>query len=256
MLNYINSELFRISRNKKLYILIGVVAALIIMMGVVLAGFGKDPDFPYATTAFSLGNEYRSMNYLLLILLILAMYLDDNEHKQHTMKHSVAYGIGRHTIYIARFVAQIIVSAVIYMVMNILLIGVSFALLQHSNSGELNELLRAMVAGIPLFLATLSICHCFIMNMESIVTAETCALSLVLVLPIIMNLLSKQVNFIAKLAYWHPYNLATPFLDHNSVMQLTWNMHNGMWHCYLSGIVITLVFTIMGLTFFKKKEIK
>ena len=121
MLNYINSELFRISRNKKLYILVGVVAALIIMMGVVLAGFGKDSDFPYATTAFSLGNEYRSMNYLLLILLILAMYLDDNEYKQHTMKHSVAYGIGRHTIYIARFVAQIIVSAVIYMVMNILL---------------------------------------------------------------------------------------------------------------------------------------
>ena len=75
MLNYINSELFRISRNKKLYILVGVVAALIIMMGVVLAGFGKDSDFPYATTAFSLGNEYRSMNYLLLILLILAMYL-------------------------------------------------------------------------------------------------------------------------------------------------------------------------------------
>ena len=172
------------------------------------------------------------------------------------MKHSVAYGIGRHTIYIARFVAQIIVSAVIYMVMNILLIGVSFALLQHSNSGELNELLRAMVAGIPLFLATLSICHCFIMNMESIVTAETCALSLVLVLPIVMNLLGKQVNFIAKLAYWHPYNLATPFLDHNSVMQLTWNMHNGMWHCYLSGTVITFAFTIMGLTFFKKKEIK
>ena len=46
MLNYINSELFRISRNKKLYILVGVVAALIIMMGVVLAGFGKDSDFP------------------------------------------------------------------------------------------------------------------------------------------------------------------------------------------------------------------
>ena len=32
MLNYINSELFRISRNKKLYILVGVVAALIGMI--------------------------------------------------------------------------------------------------------------------------------------------------------------------------------------------------------------------------------
>lgn len=256
MLNYINSELFRISHNKKLYLLLGIVAALIIAMGVVLSVFGKDPKFPYATTAFALGNEYRSMNYLLIIVLVLAAYLDDNEYRQHTMKHSVAFGINRSTIYLARFFAQIIVSAVIYILMNVLLVGVSFSLLQHSNMGEMNELLRAMTAGIPLFLTALAISHCFIMNMESIISAETYAIAIILILPMIMNMLGKQVDIIAKLAYWLPYNLATPFFNESSVLQLTWNIPNGMWHCYLSGLLFTVIFTVAGLAFFRKREIK
>lgn len=256
MLNYINSELFRISRNKKIYLFIGIVAALIAAMGAVLSAFGKDPEFPYATTAFALGNEYRSMNYLLLIVLVLSTYLDDNEYRQHTMKHSVAFGISRNTIYLARLIAQMIVSAVIYILMNVLLVGVSFTLLQHSNAGELNELLRAIVAGIPLFLAALAISHCFIMNTESIVSAESFAVSIILILPLIMNMLGRQLEFIEKLAYWLPYNLATPYFDENSMMQLVWNTPNGMLHCYLSGIAFFLFFSLMGIVFFQKREIK
>lgn len=256
MLNYISSELFRISRNKKLYLLIGIVAVLIVAMGAVLAAFGKDPAFPYATTAFALGNEYRSMNYLLLIVLVLSAYLDDNEYRQHTMKHSVAFGIGRRTIYLARLFSQMIVNAVIYILMNVLLVGVSFALLQHSNVGELNELLRAMAAGIPLFLAALAISHCFIMNMESAISAETYAVAFILILPIIMNMLGRQVELIAKLAYWLPYNLAAPFFDENSMLQLVWNVPNGMLHCYLSGLIFTVIFTVAGVAVFQKREVK
>lgn len=256
MLNYINSELFRISRNKKIYLLIGITAVLIVAMGAVLAAFGKDPEFPYATTAFALGNEYRSMNYLLLIVLVLSAYLDDNEYRQHTMKHSVAFGISRNTIYFARLITQMIVSVVIYILMNVLLVGVSFTLLHHSNVGELNELLRATAAGVPLFLAALAISHCFIMNTESIVSAESFAVSIILILPLIMNMLGRQIEFIEKLAYWLPYNLATPFFDENSMMQLVWNMPNGMFHCYLSGIVFFLFFTFIGLVLFRKREVK
>lgn len=256
MFNYIKSELFRISRNKKLYILLTVIAVLILAMGVVLALFGKNSAFPYATTAFALGNEYRSMNYLLLIVLLLSAYLDDNEYRQHTMKHSVAFGISRNTIYLARLFAQMIVSAVIYILMNVLLVGISFAFLKHSNVGELNELLRAMTAGIPLFLAALAISHCFIMNMESVVSAETFAISIILILPLIMNILGRQVELIAKLAYWLPYNLASPFYDESSMIQLVWNMPNGMWHCYLSGLTVTIIFIVAGLVFFRKREVK
>ena len=134
--------------------------------------------------------------------------------------------------------------------------GVSFALLQHSNVGELNELLRAMTAGIPLFLAALAISHCFIMNMESTISAEIYAIAIILILPMIMNMLGKQVELIAKLAYWFPYNLATPFFDENSMMQLVWNIPGGMLHCYLSGLIFTIYLTVVGLTIFQKQEVK
>lgn len=256
MKNYVNSELFRMLHNKKLYLLIGAAAALITAMGVVLAAFGKDPDFPYATTAFALGNEFRSMNYLLVIVSVLAMYLDDNEHRQHTMKHSAAFGISRMTIYIARFLAQVIAGVVIYVLMNLLLVGVSFALLKHSNSGEVTELFRAMAAGIPLFLSALAVTHCFLMNTESAVSAETYAVLFLLLLPVILELLGKQVGLIARLSYWHPYHLAAPFLDEHAMVQLTWNLPGGMRDCFLSGTVLTLVFTAAGLDAFQKRELK
>lgn len=257
MFDYVRSELFRISRNKKLYMLVGIFLVLIAAMGIVLASFGKDPNFPYATTAFALGTEYRGMNYLLLIVLLLSAYLDDNECRQHTMKHSVAYGICRKTIYIARFLAQIIVSVMIYLLMNVALVGISFALLKHSSVGELNELFRSMMAGMPLFLAALAISHCFLMNMESVVSAETFGIFFILILPEIMNLLGKQLSVLEKLAYWMPYNLAAPFINmETSRIQLTWDVPGGMLDCCLSGIVFTMIFTMIGLVMFQKREIK
>ncbi len=257
MLSYIRSELFRFFHNKKLYLLIGSLAVLIAAMVSALVFFEKTQVFLNATTAFALGAEYKSMHYLLVLILVLSMYLDDNEHRQHTMKHSAAFGISRGTIYLARYLSQLIAAAVIYILMNILLTGLSSAFLQHSNVGEGAELLRAMAAGLPLFLAALAVSHCFLMNVESQTSAATLAISVILVLPSIMNLLGKRLDLIKELAYWHPYNLAAPFADmENQVMELTWNAAGGMGHCYLSGIVCTLIFTAAGLSAFRRREIR
>lgn len=218
--------------------------------------FGLDPDFSYATTAFSLSNIYRSINTLLLITLVLSIYLDDNESRQHTVKHSIAFGISRKTVYLGRLITQVITCTVVYLFMNLLLMALSFALLHHSNAGETGYLMRALGAGLPLLLAALSISHCCIMNTQSPVSAATACLLILLLLPKAMNLLAKRVAFFSRAAYWHPYNLATPDVDSSGSLLLSWDSNTGMGNCYIAGLVWMLLFIILGTIIYRNKEIK
>ncbi len=256
MSNYIKSELYRFFCGKRMYRLFGVVLGLIIAMVLVLAYFGHEPGFSYDTVSFALGNVYNSVNYLLLVVLFLAAFLDDNESKQHTKKHSVAYGISRTKIFFSRFLSQGLICLGFYITFNLVLVVLSYLFLENDHAGAIETLIRTSIGAFPLFLAALATAHCFIMNIENVVTAEGFSIGVILILPSILNMLGMKVEFIKKISYWFPYNLATPFLNDDSVLSLTWNTSRGMLNCYIAGILFMVFFLLLGRYMFEEKEIK
>lgn len=256
MRNYIKSEMYRFFCGKRMYAAFGIATGLILAMVLVLAYFGREPGFPYDTITFALGNEYNSINYLLLIVLFFAAFLDDNECKQHTKKHSIAYGISRKKIYFSRFISQSIVCAGFYILANLILVILAYMFLENDNAEAVETLIRSSIGAFPLFLAALSIAHCFIMNIENTITAEIYAIGIILIIPEIFNRIGMKVEIVEKLSYWFPYNMAAPFINNNSVLSLTWNTSRGMFNCYIGGGIFMLFFLLLGRYMFEKKEIK
>lgn len=254
MLNYIRSELYRSIHNRNLKIVIGVFLGMICLLLGALVYFGKvEATFPYANTRFALGNIYNQMGYLLVIIVILAMVIDDNEGKNHTIKHSIAFGIERNTIYFGRFLVQALVCTTIYIVMTFVHTIFSFLLLEHSEVGELGHLLRIGIGGYTCLLAGLAIAYYFIMKYENQSIAISWALIVIVVIPTVFNLIGKKIELIRKIASVLPYNMVDYY---GPLVQLKGNVVITVVGTTLIGLAWMFLFLVLGSNRFKNKEVK
>lgn len=254
MLNYIRSECYRSLRIQNLKVAVGVLLGMIFLLIGALVYFGKmDATFPYANTEFALGNLYNQMTYLFVVMVFLSMLIDDSECKNHTMKHSVAFGIKRDTIYLGRFFVQLVICTVIYITMTITLTGVSFLFLEHSQVGEVGHLLRISLGGYSCLLAGLAIAFYFIMKFENQSVAIAWALIALVIVPITCNIIGRKIELVHKIASFLPYNLITyegPLVD------LQGNVVATVAGVTMVGLLWMLLFLWIGVNDFRKKELK
>ena len=254
MLNYIRSEFYRSLRIKNLKVAAIAFLGLIFLLIGALVYFGKmDATFPYANTEFALGNIYNQMTYLFVVIAFLSMLIDDSECKNHTIKHSVAFGIKRNTIYFGRFFVQVVVCTVIYIVMTLTLTGLSFLLLEHSQVGEVGHLLRISIGEYTCLLAGLAIAYYFIMKFENQSVAISWALIALVIVPIACNIIGRKIELIHKFTYVLPYNLVSydgPLVD------LQGNMVATVVGATIVGLLWMLLFLWIGSIEFRKKELK
>lgn len=253
MLNYMKSECYRTIRNRNFQILVCVCAVLMIALVFVLLYFGKDPSFPYANTRFALGNIYMQMNFILLVAIVFSAFLHDNEEQNHTIKHSVAFGIKRSTIYLGRFLLQASVCIISYIVLVSIFTVLSFVLLPHQNVGELESLIRVSLGSSTSLLAALAITHYFLMVSENQSTAFVGALSILAIIPIICNMLGRKVAFIEKLATLFPFNVVS---TNGLLVYVEGNLYVAILKSFIIGALWLAFFLILGILKFSKKEVK
>lgn len=253
MMNYIKSEFYRVLKIRNLFILIGICGAL--MMGLVFAlkYFGRSPDFPYSNTRFALSNLYGMMNYMLMAAVVFSIFMYDNEEKQHTIKHSVAFGIPRHVIFIGRFMVQAVVCIFTYLILVGIYTALCYALLRHENVGELDTLIRVSIGSFTSLLAALAIAHFFLMLMESQSVAMVWTVAILVVLPGIGNLLGRKVDLVEKLMKFFPLNIVSwggplVFVDGNATTVIL--------KCFLIGGLWVVGFLMAGIVRFQSKELK
>lgn len=247
------SEFYRSIRNRNLKIIMGACAFLMIALVFVLKYFSKDPTFPYSNTKFALDNISYQMTMLLVATIVFSAFMHDNEDKHHTIKHSVAFGIKRSTIFIGRFLVQVTIAIVVYLTLVGIYTILSFGLLTHQNADELASLIRVSIGSFTCLLSALAITHFLLMIAENQNTAYLGALTILIFIPLICNLLGQKVEFIRKLSDYFPMNVISTrgplvYVEGNEVLAVIKSL--------LIGLIWMVTFLVVGVMKFQKKEVK
>lgn len=254
MINYMKSELYRSVKNRNLKIMTVVFLGLLTAMVMVLYYFRMtDTTFRYSNTKFALSNIYTSMTLILILTMVISAIIDDSEYKNHTMKHSVAFGISRNTIYLGRFLVQAIVCVVVYVIITVFLTGISFLFLTHSNADEIGILIRISLGCLSCLLAGLTISYFFIMNSENQMVGATWGTVVIMGVPVICNLVGKKVAIVEKIASIMPYNLIS---YSGKVTSSNGSDIGAAVSTNVIGVIWVAAFLLIGLMLFQKKEIK
>ena len=259
MLNYIKSEFYRNLHSKGNYIyLFGCMSFVIFLNGVLAVFANNTPNFAYAGTWFSFSSLYSSMGIPLVLCLLMVAVVFGQEHKSHTLKNSISYGIPRGEIYFGKFIVLLIIALINLIFISAAYIGSGLILLDNSGSVYLNELIRALIACMPLFLISATVAHCFYFIFENETAVVMCWVSIMIIIPKVLELLGARVEVIRKIAQFMPWNIVKDITkgsgDHKFIF--FWSSQQGLINCFIVGIIGTIVFYLLGMKLFEKVEIK
>ena len=251
MINYIKSELYRSIKNSNLKIMFIIFTVLIVASVLVLNYMMKvDPTFRYGNTRFSLGNVYAQMTMIFTVIVAFSAIMNDGE-GNNTTKQSISFGVSRNNIYIGWFVVQAIVGILIYTIMSILLIVLSFLLLEHSNVNEISIFIRVTIGSATCLLAVLAVTYFFSMNSKSVVGALTLPIIIMVLIPSVLNIIGRKISLIKSIAYYLPYNLVgydSKLVQSQSTIGIVLPL--------IIGLIWLVIFIFGGIYLFNKKEIK
>lgn len=256
MLNYIKSEFYRIIRSKSVYISFAFCMAAILLLDFSLFYFKREVDFPYATTKFAFSSIYTNMNTLMYFVVMICTVVQGDEYKYHTFKNSVGAGVKRNTIYFGRFIAEFVTCMAFYVLICGTHIILGTILLNNSGIEYLNILLRSLIASIPLYVACIAVCHFLLYYFDTAVKAIGVFVVFFTLLPTVIKLAGMKIELLAKLYNWLIPTMLSAKFDEEYNVALTWNTTTGFVQCFIMGIAVILIFSVIGVNLFHKKELK
>lgn len=256
MLNYLKSEFYRIIRLKSVYATFAFCAAFIMLFNGALFYFRNEVGFRYATTKYSFSFIYTSMPILIYIVYMVCSVVIDDEFKSRTLKNSVAAGVKRNTIYFGRFIIEIIIGMIFYVLLNLLHIMLGLALLENSGGEYLHILLRSLIACIPIYIACAAICHCLYYILDNAINVIFAFVVIVTLIPKAIGLAGMKISFLSKINEWLMASLLEPKWDEAYNLTLSWDTTNGFIRGYIAGIIGIIVFSAIGSILYNKKELK
>ncbi|HEX3022943.1 MAG TPA: ABC transporter permease [Lachnospiraceae bacterium] len=256
MLNYIKSEIYRITRTKGIYLSFIFCALTIFAFNFALFYFKNQEGFRYGTTKFSYSSIYTSMSVLIYFVILICTVVQGDEYKYHTFKNSVAAGVKRSTMYFGRFLAEVVVCILFYVTISGLHIILGESLLKNSGVEYMNILVKSLLVCIPIFLACAAISHCFYYVFDNGVVAIVGVFSVVIVASKIIEFAALKLVFLRKIVPYLITNILNAKWDEAYNLTLTWDTTEGLVRTIAVGVVATIAFCIIGYEIFKKKELK
>lgn len=246
------SEFYQIRRNKCLLWAAGVIALLFIAATCIMKYF----SVKFGADEITLSLLYTSMSLVFAMAGIIASFLENGEHmRHHTIKNSVAFGIHRSKIYIGKFITQIITCTFMYIFLSAFYIAITCLVMGLPPKSEFAYLFRALAGTYPLCICCFSISMCFFTNMGSGSGGIWATIGVVYILPGIFSILSTRYSFFGILYKWSPSNMSQFQFDGVKNFAF-WDTASGMAHCYLTGIIGTVMFIIIGMYWLERREVR
>ncbi len=259
MLNYIKSEFYRNIHSKGNYIFLFGSMAFVVFLNVSLGMFANGQEnFPYGNTRFSFSGFYASMGIIMIICLPLVSIVYGQEFKNHTLKNSVSYGISRSEIYFTKFLMEVVICIIDLILISAAYIISAYVMLENSGIIYLNDLIRAIVACVPLFLVSVIVDHCLYFILENEITAGVYWAIIMIVIPKLLSMAGRKIEVLDKIASYMPFNIMGAYSYDESAKRaiMSWSTQEGFVKCFVVGIIGVIVFYTLGLLLFKKREIK
>lgn len=254
MLNYIRSECYRALRRKGYMIFFGILALLAVLVNILATG-----DTPFNTTATSMTVVLNMFNSVTLLTLAVSDLVFSDEHKHQTMKNALAFGYSKTDIYIGKFLTQVILAFVLAVLLFGIYLIATYVLLE--NPAEAAPTVRTffltLLGSVPVWLGSLALGNAVLFLVKNS-TASGFLFAGLIVLPepilAIIGLFGKMDGVCAALSknlLWTQIGQMTgPFFLSGTVPGI-----EIIGRVATVGIVHMIVFLIIGLMLFRKKEI-
>jgi len=243
MLDYIMAELYKLTHRKDYALgFLGVMFAGIALLFFLLKEMSGDTQntFDAVTSVLSM---FLSMGLYLVAAICDIVFSD--QYKYNTLKNEVSYGLPRWRVYLGKLTAAVITAFVscaiilsFYLVVGRILFPVETPVPEL-----LNELGRALVTALPLWLGGLG----FFLMLQFLVKGSTSATVIYfLVLAVLPEALNIMQVFVPKLS---------KLCQGIQAWLLSSGFHADIPHAWLMGAVWFLASTALGLLVFQKREI-
>lgn len=259
MFNYIKSEFYRNIHSKGNYMFLFGSIGFVIFLNVALGIFAKgEVNFPYGNTYFSFSSFYSSMGMLMIVCLPLVSLIYGQEFKHQTLKNSISYGISRSQIYFGKFFMEVAISIVNLVCISLAYIISAYIMLENSGVIYLNDLIRSIIACVPLFLVCVTVAHCLYFIFDSETTVGVSWVIIMIVIPKVLSMAGRKIDILGKIASWMPWSIVggSTYDEASKRMIMSWSSQEGLIKCFIVGIVGTIIFYTLGNMLFKKREIK
>ncbi|MBE6053845.1 MAG: hypothetical protein E7212_08005 [Clostridium sartagoforme] len=259
MINYIKSEIYKNLRLKENYITIIALMAFVIFLNIVLHLFAKQyPDFSYANTSFAFSSLYTSLYVVIMFSPLAVSLIFGQEYKNNTLKNTVSFGISRSIIYFSKLLITIVYA----LILGLLVVGAfiisAYLLLDNSGVEQLKLLIDSLIAGIPIFLFSITLAHSLYFNIEKEMNVITLWTIIIIIIPKLLNMIGRRSEFFRWLSNYMPWNIIQNITYNEATreMVLVWTTPNGILRSIIVSAIGCVIFYFIGLEIFKKKEIK
>ncbi|MEG2747282.1 MAG: ABC transporter permease [Gordonibacter sp.] len=256
MLNYMKSEWYRISRGKEIYLFTGILCAIVVAANVLLCVMAATPDFPYSTVRFSLSNLLSSLGVLFFVAGILVWVLFADDRKDGTLKNAVAYGLSRCSLFVGKCVVSVAFGLASMVLVLAVYIGSAVLLLEGSTESVV-WLLKGVAAALPFTVACVVLAVAAFATLSKPITAFWVWVSIVTIIPLVLNMIGLAVEPVAAVASWMPTNffMHEVAINQSGLAQFLWDTPVGLAKCLISGFTGIAVFAAAGLWRADKTEL-
>ena len=259
MINYIKSELYKVTHTKDTYLWTGIMAALGILFNVILAVSSHAiKDFPYGSVRFSVSFLVENVLIFLYGGVLVSSLICNGENKNGTWKNVVAYGISREAALVGKCIAGVI-TAICCMLAVVISFFVSAVLLLE---GEWTWLLAVLIREIG---AILFICIgaevLGIVLMQMLKNEYIVAMLWILIigaLPRVVLLLGVglDIGILNAVSEWMPANfLQIEVTMNRSEYYALWDTAQGLAKCLIAGIGSIAIYLGAGLLAARRREL-
>lgn len=257
MLNYIKSEFYRIFHGKEIYALTAVFSGLAVLVNVILYLFGRyTKDFQYGNIWYSLNNLSANMSILLLSGMLVTAFLFSDEYKNGTVKNVVSFGISRIRFFTGKCIVCALASVAIMVVVLSFFIGSSYLLLEGAGDITVLVRLKGVAANLPMAFASviLTVALLCLIKKESIVAIVWVVI--MSCIPIFCFFMGLKIGWLEKVAEWMPWNYLKYEVNVNmSQYECLWDTPEGLAKCLIAGVAGMVIFYLLGVVGFRRKEI-
>ena len=249
MLNYIEAELYRNLNRTYLWGYIALISVFALAMNVLIKIFSIANSGYGLYTMFSLTTNVLLVP-IFLILPILDMSLAE-EQKNQTMKNTVAFGLSRNKFVLSKYIVSIILSFIFGVIMLGVFYGSGAILfgLGAGSSAMISDALLKLLISLPLWIGAISIGIFLSLAISNNTVFSFVYTGIFLVVSLIIKILYKFVSN----DLINVYNILISTQLKSFAGKLT---SHSITLAVVSGIIYTLVFMMLSLIYFNRKEIK
>lgn len=254
MMNYMKSELYRVFHTNVMYSTAGILAALAVLLHVGIYYLGNQ----YATTSFSYSNLVANPMTFAVMGTIITYLLYEGSRRNGNLKNTVASGIPRTKIFIGECIVSVITSTLVMISTLAVWIFCAELLLEKNGPVVLYDLLSEVWAVYPIAIACVISGIVFLEIFEKNMVGILAWFSIWFFIPQILMYVGYRFDAIHNIAMWIPHNIFTVVNGQHVNTQeciTAWDTTEGLFRCFVSGIIGIVAFVLSGIVFLKRKDL-